>query len=170
MRKGEKWLLIGIGIFVVVMSTVKISQYSGDKPSGDGKIPFYSDATKQLREEGHDLFKRYRCRDCHTLWTVRNVMQSVPAPAMDGIGSIRDEAWLYRYLSADNPQAILPTRLKKEYQMPSFAHLPENERHTLARYLASMKVQDWYLDQTRKAEYEKLTGQPYNYKVTNHAQ
>ncbi|RMH19165.1 MAG: cytochrome c [Gammaproteobacteria bacterium] len=168
MKKGEKWLLIGIAIFVVGMSAIRVMQYSGDKPSGDGKIPFYSDASPALRKSGHDLFKRYRCRDCHTLWTVRNVMQAVPAPAMDGIGSIRDEAWLYHYLSAEDPQSILPTRLKKEFQMPSYAHLPEKERRTLARYLASLKVQDWYLEQTRKAEFEKLTGKPY--KVSRNAQ
>ena len=48
--------------------------------------------------------------------------------------------------------------LKQEYRMPSYAGMPENERHTLASYLASLKVRDWYLEQTRQAEYEKLTG------------
>ena len=42
--------------------------------------------------------------------------------------------------------------------MPSYATLPEGERHLLAQYLASLKVKDWYFDQTKKAEYEKLTG------------
>jgi hypothetical protein len=51
--------------------------------------------------------------------------------------------------------------LKKEYQMPSYAALPETDRKLLAQYLSSLKVKDWYLDQTKKAEYEKLTGVEY---------
>lgn len=50
---------------------------------------------------------------------------------------------------------------EKSYRMPSYAHLSEQERQTLAAYVASLKVQDWYLEETRKAEYEKLTGKPY---------
>ena len=88
-------------------------------------------------------------------------MASVPAPALDGIGAIRSEEWLYDYLSAENPQNILPTRLSSTYKMPSFAHLPEEDRRTLAAYLASLQVEDWYLEETRKAEYEKLTGKKY---------
>jgi hypothetical protein len=45
--------------------------------------------------------------------------------------------------------------------MPSYAHLHENERRLLAQYLASLKVKDWYLEDTKKAEYEKLTGKDY---------
>lgn len=86
---------------------------------------------------------------------------NVPAPVLDGIGSLRDEQWFYAYFSAENPQAILSTRLKKMYQMPSYAHLPEDERKILASYMASLKVQDWYLEETKKAEFEKLTGKPY---------
>jgi hypothetical protein len=89
-------------------------------------------------------------------------MKAVPAPILDGMGSLRSEDWLYQYFSAINPQAILPSRLKKEYQMPSYAHLPDSERRLLARYMASLKVQDWYLEETRKAEHEVLTGQEYH--------
>ena len=42
--------------------------------------------------------------------------------------------------------------------MPSYAALPEADRATLADYLASMQVKDWYLDQTRRLEHDKLTG------------
>jgi hypothetical protein len=45
--------------------------------------------------------------------------------------------------------------------MPSYADISEKDRHTLAGYIASLKVQDWYLEQTKKAEYEKLTGMEY---------
>lgn len=86
-------------------------------------------------------------------------MQAVPAPALDGIGSLRDEKWLFDYLSAVNPQSILPSRLKQEYRMPSYADLPENDRRTLARFLGALKVKDWYLDETRAAECRKLTGE-----------
>jgi hypothetical protein len=71
---------------------------------------------------------------------------------------LRDEGWLYTYLSAENPQLTLPSRLKKEYQMPSYATMPEDERRTLAAYLASLKVKDWYLKETRAAECTALTG------------
>ena len=82
-------------------------------------------------------------------------------PPLDGIGSLRDEAWFYDYFSAENPQSILPSRLKKEFQMPSYANLKEVERRLLASYLASLKVKDWYLEETKKMEYEKLTGKSY---------
>ena len=45
--------------------------------------------------------------------------------------------------------------------MPSYAQLPESERRLLASYMASLKVKDWYLEETRKAEFEKLTGKEY---------
>jgi hypothetical protein len=77
---------------------------------------------------------------------------------LDGIGSLRAETWIYDYLSASNPQSVLPSRLKKEYQMPSYANLSDEDRHVLSTYLASLKVKDWYLEQTKKSEYEKLTG------------
>ena len=88
-------------------------------------------------------------------------MQSVPAPSLDGIGSLRTKEWLYSYFSSENPQSILPTRLKKEFQMPSYANLPESERELLAEYIGSLKVEDWYLEETKKKEYEKLTGLEY---------
>ena len=87
--------------------------------------------------------------------------ESVPAPMLDGLGSLRSEEWFYQYFSAANPQAILPSRLKLEFRMPSYAKLPENERRLLASYMASLKVKDWYLEETRKAEYVKLTGKEY---------
>jgi hypothetical protein len=89
---------------------------------------------------------------------MKDVMQSVPAPMLDGIGSLRTESWLYDYLSSTNPQSILASRLKKKYQMPSYAEMPEADRKLMAGYLASLKVKDWYLEQTKKDEQEKLTG------------
>jgi L-cysteine S-thiosulfotransferase len=127
----------------------------------DRGIPFYSTATPALNRQAGDLYRRENCRQCHSLWTLRSPFESVPAPALDGIGSLHSEDWFFRYFSATDPQSILPSRLKREYRMPSLAALPEAERHTLAQYMASLKVKDWYLEDTRRAEYEKLTGKAY---------
>ncbi|MEW6352777.1 MAG: cytochrome c [Pseudomonadota bacterium] len=160
LRTGEKWIL-GIIAALVVISMGKVIWRMGTQTERDPGIPFYSTATPALARAGSDLYRALNCKSCHTLWTVRNMLEFVPAPALDGIGSLRDEEWFYNYFSAPNPQAILPSRLKQEYQMPSYAHLPEQDRRTLAAYMASLKVKDWYLHETRKAEYEKLTGKDY---------
>ena len=125
-------------------------------------IPFYSDAPPKLAHAAEILYKKQGCQDCHSLWMVRNMMETVPAPALDGIGSIRDEKWFYAYFSAENPQSILPSRMKPEFRMPSYAHLSDDDRHLLAAYMGSLKVKSWYLEDTKKAEYEKLTGERYH--------
>jgi cbb3-type cytochrome oxidase cytochrome c subunit len=156
MKKGEKVIL---GIIVVV--SVSLMAYrsfqvaTGEKDPG---IPFYTTASVELKRDAEAIYRRSECSNCHTLWMVRSMLESVPAPALDGIGSLRDEKWLYDYLSAVDPQAILPSRLKAQYRMPSYAHLPEAERRMLAAYLSSLKVEDWYLDETRQAEQAKLLG------------
>ena len=160
MRRGEKGILIAIGVIVVAFMGINVYRH-GLEEGPDQGIPFYSDASQTIQDQGAVLYRRLKCRNCHTLWGVRNPMQSVPAPSLDGIGSLRDEAWLYNYLSAESPQDILPSRLKAEYQMPSYAFLPESERKILAAYLAGLKVEDWYLETVRKAAYEKLTGKTY---------
>jgi len=158
MKRGEKAVLFMI-VFLVGAGILKSLLQSSDKH--DHEIPFYSEANADLSEKAMDLYRLSGCKDCHTLWTMKDMLQSVPAPMLDGIGSIRSESWLYDYLSSTNPQAILPSRLKPQYRMPSFASMPESERRILASYLASLKVKDWYLDQTKKLEYEKLTGMEY---------
>ncbi|GMQ99307.1 MAG: hypothetical protein BMS9Abin18_0124 [Zetaproteobacteria bacterium] len=160
MRKGERWIAAAIGT-VVVLALVRGFWPKDPHEKPDPGIPFYSTASKELAREASDSYRNLGCRDCHSLWGVRNIMQFVPAPMLDGIGSLRDEAWFYQYLSAENPQGILPSRLKKKYRMPSYAYLPEARRRMLAKYLASLKVKDWYLEETRKDEHEKLTGKPF---------
>lgn len=160
MRKGEKGILIAIGVIVLAFALINAYR-KGQEEGEDRGIPFYTIASKELQVAGGGLYSNLNCHDCHALWGTRNPMQSVPSPSMDGIGSLKDEAWFYDYLSADDPQSILPSRLKPEYKMPSFAYLEEKDRRTLAAYLASLKVQDWYLDDVKKAEYEKLTGKDY---------
>lgn len=157
MKSGEKLILAGMAVLVIGLGGYRAITHKPDRG-----IPYHSIASKQLQEEGAALYAKLSCKDCHTLWTERNMLQFVPAPALDGIGSIRSEDWLYKYFSAENPQAILPSRLKKEYRMPSYASLPEKDRQTLAKYISSLRVDDWYLAQTRKAEYEKLTGKTYH--------
>jgi cbb3-type cytochrome oxidase cytochrome c subunit len=159
MKRGEKVVLALIGL-VLFASVVRSQLHVEEKHDRD--IPFYSTATPDVARKAMDIYRSNGCKSCHTLWTLQDMLQSVPAPMLDGIGSLRTETWLYEYLSSPNPQVVLPSRLKKEYQMPSYATLPEGERHLLAQYLASLKVKDWYFDQTKKAEYEKLTGVEYH--------
>jgi len=157
MRRGEKVILSAIALVsVALMLYQAFSLTSRDEK--DPGIPFYSTAATKVQRQASGLYRKYKCRDCHTLWGTRNIMQAVPAPSLDGIGSLRSEDWLYSYFSAENPQAIVPSRLKPRFRMPSFAALPESERRLLARYFASLKVEDWYLKEVQKSEYEKLTG------------
>jgi Cytochrome c len=160
MKKGEKGILTGIVIFVVVVMGVKGWMISQEEEKDPG-IPFYSAASKELAQKASVLYRKYDCRDCHALWGIRNIMQAVPAPSLDGMGSLRDEEWLYTYFSAEDPQSIIPSRLKPRFRMPSFAKIPEADRRMLAKYIASLKVEDWYLDETKKSAYEKLTGKEY---------
>jgi len=159
LRAGEKGILIFIAILVIgMMGYQAMRGIVGEKDPG---IPFYTTATPELKHQAESLYKRLGCSECHALWMVRSMMESVPAPALDGIGSLRDEQWFYAYFSAEHPQSVLPSRLKPEYRMPSYAHLPDEERRILAAYMASLRVQPWYLEETKKAEFEKLTGKKY---------
>lgn len=157
MRKGELGILAVIGVVVAVTAAIKGYNLSNQKEEDKG-IPYFSTATQELSKQARVLFDRYNCHSCHSLWTKRSIMQSVPAPALDGLGSLKSEEWFFQYFSAENPQEIVPTRLKKEFQMPSLAHLPIEDREILAKYMASLKVEEWYLEETKKREFEKLTG------------
>jgi len=160
MKRGEVVILATIGVVVAgLMVRNAISLHSARQR--DPGIPFFSTADPALARQAGDIYRANNCRQCHSLWTVKSAFESVPAPALDGIGSLRSEEWFYRYFSAANPQDILPSRLKREYRMPSLADLPDEERRALAKYMASLKVKDWYLDSARAAEYEKLTGKEY---------
>lgn len=159
MRRGEKAVLFFI-VLVVAAGVAKPLLQGEEKHDRD--IPFYSTATSEIARNAMGIYRKSGCKGCHSLWTLSDMTQAVPAPMLDGIGSLRSEAWLFDYLSSPNPQAILPSRLKLKYRMPSYAALPDGERHALAGYLASLQVKDWYLEQTKKAEYEKLTGKEYS--------
>ncbi len=158
MKRGEKAVLALIG---VVLASGVVRSLLHVEGKHDREIPFYSTATRDVSIKATEIYNQNGCKECHSLWTMKDILESVPAPMLDGIGSLRTESWLFTYLSSPNPQSILPTRLKRQYQMPSYGALPEGDRHLLAQYLASLKVKDWYLEQTRKMEYEKLTGKEY---------
>ncbi len=160
MKRGEKGVLVVIAVVVLGVMGRNL-WYIESEHEVDKGIPYYTTASANLTHDAMEVYRKQNCKGCHSLWTVKNMLESVPAPILDGMGSLHDEAWFYQYFSAANPQSILPSRLKQEFRMPSYAQLPENERHLLASYMASLKVQDWYLAETRKAEYEKLTGKEY---------
>lgn len=160
MKTGEKGIL-GFIVFFALAAMVYKGVSVTTTTEKDPGIPFYSTASKELDKKANLLIRKYNCRACHVLWAQRTIMQSVPAPSLDGLGSIRSEQWFFDYFSAENAQDILPSRLKAEFQMPSYAHLPEEERRALAAYMSSLKVEDWYLEDTKKREYEKLTGKEY---------
>ena len=157
MKRGEKVVLAVIAVTVLAVMGRNLWRTETEHEVDKG-IPYYSTASAALTRDAMDVYRKESCKSCHSLWTVRNMLESVPAPILDGLGSLHNEEWFYQYFSAINPQTILPSRLKQEFRMPSYAQLPENERHLLASYMASLKVQDWYLEETRKAECEKLTG------------
>jgi len=158
LRAGEKGIYALIGVVVIGFGIYNYIELQRHPVSKDPGIPFYSTASHDIERAAMDIIKRKNCRDCHTIWAVRNIMQSVPSPSLDGMGSLHSEAWLYQYFSAKNPQAMVPSRMKPKYRMPSYAGLPEHDRRLLARYVASLKVKDWYLKEVKRKEYEKLTG------------
>jgi len=157
-----KWLtVINTAIILLVIALVVGVAQSIIKPSvdtGEKGLPFYSTANKQVLQAGSDLYHGLQCKNCHVVWSVKSLYETVPAPSLDGIGSLRSEAWLYKYFSSANPQSMLPTRLKAKFKMPSYAGLSEAERRLLAKYFSSLRVKDWYLNDTIKAEQKKLTG------------
>lgn len=160
MRKGEKAIIGGIVVFSVVMMGFRTWQVATQEEKDPG-VPFYTTADTELTNAASLLIREHKCKDCHSLWAIRDMTQSVPTPRLDGIGSLKTEQWLYDYFSAEVPQDILPSRLKPRYRMPSFAKLDESDRRILAKYMSSLKVEDWYLSEVKAHEYEKLTGKDY---------
>ena len=153
MKRGEKAVFIGIMIFVIFMMARNLWTVETSKEIDKG-IPYYTTASADLTRDAMDVYRKQNCKNCHSLWTVRNMLDNVPAPILDGLGSLHSEEWFYQYFSAENPQSIVPSRLKQEFRMPSYSQLSESDRHLLASYMAKLKVKDWYLEETRKAEFD----------------
>ncbi|MDQ6993011.1 MAG: c-type cytochrome [Mariprofundus sp.] len=143
-------------VFVVAVVQSLISPTKPD--TSERGLPYYSTADAALTRSGAALYKKLQCRNCHKIWSVKNLYETIPAPSLDGIGSLRSEEWLYTYFSSKNPQSMLATRLKEKFKMPSYASLSEDDRRVLSLYFASLKVRSWYLEETRKAEQKKLKG------------
>ncbi|HFE37627.1 MAG TPA: cytochrome c [Gammaproteobacteria bacterium] len=160
MRKGEKIIVAAMLASVVVLVIVKVKKVSEDEGEDPG-IPFYSTSSPEVEKLAAKSMHLFDCKKCHSIWGMKAFTQSVPAPSLDGMGMFRTEEWLYNYFSAENPQKILPSRLKKEYRMPSLSSATEQERRALAKYIAGLKVEDWYFEEAKKARYEKLTGKEY---------
>ncbi len=87
---------------------------------------------------GEVVYRKNGCAACHRIWNLGGHKGGV----LDGIGSRRDAEWLERYLSAENPQEILPSAVKSIYQMPSFAAMHPQDRDDLVAYLVSLKNRD----------------------------
>jgi sulfur-oxidizing protein SoxX len=98
MRRGETVTLAVIGVVVAGLIARNVISLHTQPP--DPGIPFYSTADPALLREAGDLYRENDCRQCHSLWTVKSVFESVPAPALDGIGALRREEWLYPYFYA----------------------------------------------------------------------
>ncbi len=160
MRAGEKGIAVAMVISVVIVAVLKFKN-AEEVNEVEMDIPFISDASPELTAKAGEIIRVYNCRECHFLWGIRDLDKAVPAPPLDGVGEFRDEPWLFNYLSQETPQDVLATRLKPQYRMPSYAHLSDDERKTIARYLATLKVKDWYLPDAKKKRYEKLTGNDY---------
>jgi len=160
MRKGEKIILGAMLVSVIILITVKVIKHDPDAGEDPG-IPYYSTASAEIEKSAAKTMHLFSCKKCHSLWGTRDFTQSVPAPSLDGMGMFRTEEWLYAYFSSENPQEMLPSRLKEEYRMPALVEATEQERRDLAKYIASLKVEPWYLEETKKARYEKLTGKEY---------
>ncbi len=160
MRTGEKGIAVAMILSVVIVAGLKFGNKE-DVAEEEMDIPFVSDASPELANKAGNILRTLHCRECHFIWGTRDLNQAVPAPAIDGVGEFRDEAWLFNYLSQEVPQDILPSRLKPKYRMPSYAHLSVDERQTLAKYLATLKVKGWYLKDATKKRYEKITGNDY---------
>lgn len=157
MRKGEKLIVSLMIASVVIMVIVKVFVSKSDDGEDPG-IPYFSTADKELTSRAAALLHRHNCQECHSLWATRDLTIAVPAPALDGEGSFRSRDWLFSYFSAENPQTILPSRLKAQYRHPSYANLSLEDRTTLADYMFSLKVEDWYRSETEARRFEKLTG------------
>ncbi|MDH5693863.1 MAG: cytochrome c [Gammaproteobacteria bacterium] len=160
MRKGEKVILGIMAVGVLILGGIKVKGIVSQDEADPG-IPFFSTADTELTNKAAKLLHDHKCKSCHFLWGTRELTQAVPAPPLDGEGSFRSREWLYNYFSAKVPQDILPTRLKVQYRQPSFADLPEEDRNVLADYMSSLKVEEWYFEETKKRRYEKLTGKDY---------
>ncbi|MGB8517247.1 MAG: cytochrome c, partial [Gallionella sp.] len=85
MKRGEQAVLAVIGI-VLLAGVVRSRMIVPDVHDKD--IPFYSSASPEIASKATDIIRNQNCKSCHSLWTLKDTTQSVPAPMLDGIGSL----------------------------------------------------------------------------------
>ena len=139
LKTGEK-ILFG---FVVVFTLVAIENYVAlewyRKSSNKVMYPirthydFAGDGFK-----GSELFRTYNCTLCHR--AVGNGTNM--GVDLDGIGSVHDEAFLYRFLK--DPEATYPSRTLDHGPAPKDAayvsKLPDADLHKIAVFLSQLKA------------------------------
>jgi hypothetical protein len=139
LKTGEK-ILFG---FVVVFMLVAIENYVAlewyRKASNKVLFPirthydFAGDGFK-----GSELFRTYNCTLCHR--AVGNGTNM--GLNLDGIGSLRDEGTLYRFLK--DPEATYPSRTIDHGPPPKDAayvsKIPEADLHKIAVFLSQLKA------------------------------
>ena len=89
-------------------------------------------------QKGQVVFRKNGCKNCHML--LGNGANK--GPDLDGMGNRRDRAWLEAYLSAENPQDILPSKTNDYYKMPSWSKLSKEDRDNLISFLLAQKSKD----------------------------
>jgi len=75
MKKGEKGILVVMGLAIVITAVVKGYGVSTQKEKDKG-IPYYTTASQELSKKARSLFAKYQCHDCHSLWTKRSMRPS----------------------------------------------------------------------------------------------
>ncbi|MFQ5508122.1 MAG: c-type cytochrome [Leptospirillia bacterium] len=133
MKKGEKviWGVAGV-VTICALYTGYVVYRSPAK-----LMPTYQVESVEA-SRGELVYRKNSCPSCHRIWR----LGGTKGGALDGIGSRRSAAWLTKYLSTDNPQAILPSTVKPFYQMPSFQDLEAGQRADLVAFLMSLKERE----------------------------
>lgn len=131
MRKGEQLIWGTAALIAASALYLGYVVYHGPRQV----MPTYQEESPAAAR-GELVYRKNNCSACHRIWDLGG---SKGGP-LDGVGSRRDADWLARYLSAENPQVMLPSTQKKIYQMPSFAALiPPDDLKDLVAFLASLK-------------------------------
>lgn len=133
MRAGERFIWIGAG--VIVIFALFVGTLIALKPPPD----LYKIVETPLSVEGEVIYRREGCRACHEIFGTGGNK----GPKLDSVGTRKTREWLEMYLSAERPQAIIPTRHDSSYYaMPSQMKLPAGDRRLLIEYLMSLQGTD----------------------------
>lgn len=131
MRKGEKLIW---GVAAMITAAASYAGYVVYHAPPKLMATYQVESPQAAR--GELVYRKNNCPACHRIWDLGGSKGGV----LDGVGSRRDTEWLTRYLSAPNPQVILPSTQKKIYRMPSFAGMDPDDRAALVTFLVSLKA------------------------------